>query len=185
MAQDRLVNYRHLLSKRGVCCQVLRHEGRLWAPRGRKGGARRGAAGTNAWPCALRLSFLSRPTSIWERLRSGNLPAHLMDVKCTLLHTLVLSGSSSCRDNGPILPPPLHDLLKVTHRAIRQRARSVHLWFWQTNSSISHVMRWSSHVPPLVTSKLHDWHIIKRPNAWRLSKCSNGSSGTAPPNTSR
>lgn len=26
MAQDRLVNYRHLLSKRGVCCQVLQHE---------------------------------------------------------------------------------------------------------------------------------------------------------------
>lgn len=26
MAQNRLVNYRHLLSKRGVCCQVLKHE---------------------------------------------------------------------------------------------------------------------------------------------------------------
>ena len=26
MAQNRLVNYRHLLSKRGVCCQVLQHE---------------------------------------------------------------------------------------------------------------------------------------------------------------
>ena len=26
MAQDRLVNYRHLLSKHGVCCQVLQHE---------------------------------------------------------------------------------------------------------------------------------------------------------------
>lgn len=26
MAQDRLVNYRHLQSKRGMCCQVLRHE---------------------------------------------------------------------------------------------------------------------------------------------------------------
>lgn len=26
MAQDRLVNYRHLLSKRGVRCQVLQHE---------------------------------------------------------------------------------------------------------------------------------------------------------------
>lgn len=26
MAQNRLVNYRHLLSKRGVRCQVLQHE---------------------------------------------------------------------------------------------------------------------------------------------------------------
>lgn len=26
MAQNRLVNYRHLLSKCGVCCQVLQHE---------------------------------------------------------------------------------------------------------------------------------------------------------------
>jgi len=26
MAQNRLVNYRHLLSKRGMCCQVLQHE---------------------------------------------------------------------------------------------------------------------------------------------------------------
>lgn len=56
-AQDRLVNYRHLQSKRGLCCQVLRHEAGLLL-RGEKGGARSGVARTNALPCALTPSLL-------------------------------------------------------------------------------------------------------------------------------
>ncbi len=61
MAQNRLVNYRHLLSKRGVCCQVLRHEVNLLL-RGEKRWSKMWKfAWTNALPCALRLSV--RPSS--------------------------------------------------------------------------------------------------------------------------
>lgn len=59
MAQDGLVNYRHMLSKRGVCCQVLQHEVGLVLSAEREGGVSCEIAWQNGLPGALSVSVFS------------------------------------------------------------------------------------------------------------------------------
>lgn len=85
MAQNRLVNYRHLLSKRGVCCQVLQHEvGEVL--RGEKVEPGVELARTSALPCAPRLSLVLL-SKLWEQLSNGNPHTHFAGLKCHLLNT--------------------------------------------------------------------------------------------------
>lgn len=58
MAQDRLVNYRHLLSKRAVCCQVLQHE---VGPLQREGKAEQGVKLHGQMVCHMLLGPLFFP----------------------------------------------------------------------------------------------------------------------------
>lgn len=137
MAQNRLVNYRHLLSKRGVRCQVLQHEVSL-VLRGRRGGARWGIAWTNARPCASRLSLLLL-CKLWEQLSDGNPHTHLTGLKCHLLNTQ-------------------HSHL-VTETA-QQLCESF-------NRQLELSLNYEHKNEQAITSDHCDWHAIIRSDRWR------------------
>lgn len=86
MAQNRLVNYRHLLSKCGVCCQVLQHEVGL-VRRGEK--VEPGVKLHGRMLCHVLLDCLSSPC---PRSENGSVVGilahtHFVEMKCHLLNT--------------------------------------------------------------------------------------------------
>lgn len=95
MAQNSLVNYRHLLSKRGVCCQVLQHEVSLM-PRDEKAG--RGVELHGQMLCHVLLDCVSS-----HRLSSViRMFTHASQKETrTCLTRFTLINSASCRDYIP------------------------------------------------------------------------------------
>lgn len=77
VAQNRLVNYRHLLSKRGVCCQVLQHEVGL-VLRGEK--EEQGVELHGQMPCHVLLDCLSPPCPSSESSSVMGIFAHTSQI---------------------------------------------------------------------------------------------------------